>query len=408
MLHFLTLIRGLKMFWVIARRISREISAENLGPKFGQFGSFLPVLLQNPLMQSQHKSLASTQTQNKVENIHSTSTCKGFKRDRSLSLAQVCEDSTPKHETIVEKSRVCDKKTLKIHLKVGVGEVPKRNSAGHKKCNMQDCPNITKRRKVGWANGVTNDVVGVQKESTELDNLKQLVKKATPSSSNDVVNAQGLQSLVGKDYSLAEKTLKEAIDLKHSADRLKNGESEVEVSGIYLRAALKFLLAASMFEVRDMGSIALGERTQSTNIYIDTPKILKQCAISFESTGEIAAAALVYKCMEVAYMRVIFSMSSHIRRDSRKLQASLHGHPFGQESSPSSAIDATNIHEDGVLPGSKAKGVEPLASKATCSSMHLLNYVEYVRSAIDATQRSLSALKVAQLKYRVGSCENNT
>ncbi|XP_058075155.1 uncharacterized protein LOC131223701 isoform X2 [Magnolia sinica] len=532
----------------------REISAENLGPKFGQYGSFLPMLLRNPLTQSQHKSVTSVQSSNipqllkKFENMQSTTT-----NNTTLPL--------------------CNKKALKIRLKIGVGKAPQSNSVGHssldfnnclsssfestlenkdgnheplssmvqakallvipenstlspvpdslcleekgspatrssktriyhgetklqkqpardshriesspafegnpfilekelhkqymklnllKRCrkghekhNTQDCSNVAKKRKeysasacesnlnesatensgvfssacpstklfgemqdksnvtkkrkecstssgtadaanesslvmwrkVGWADGVTDDVVGVQKESSEPDNLKKLVKARTP---------------FGKDYSLAENTLKEAINLKHSADRLKNGESEVEVSGIYLHAALQFLLAASMFEVHDMGSAELGEITESTEIYIDTQKILKQCAISFERNGETAAAALAYKCVEVAYMRVIFSMCSHIRRDSRELQASLHGHPFGQESLPLSAIDVKNVRKDGTPPVTEAKGVKLLASRPTCSSLQLLDYAEYVSSAMDATQRSLSALKAAQWKY---------
>ncbi|XP_058086644.1 cysteine-tryptophan domain-containing zinc finger protein 3-like [Magnolia sinica] len=130
-----------------------------------------------------------------------------------------------------------------------------------------------------------------------------------------------------------------------------------------------------MFEACDLGSAAFREKTQSTKIYIATSKILKTCAISFEHNGEIAAAALAYKCMEVAYMRVIFSMSLHIHRDSHKLQAFLRGHPFGQESSSLSAIDVTNVREDVAPPESEAKGVKPLASRATCSGPHLLNYL---------------------------------
>ncbi|XP_058075162.1 cysteine-tryptophan domain-containing zinc finger protein 3-like isoform X2 [Magnolia sinica] len=118
----------------------------------------------------------------------------------------------------------------------------------------------------------------------------------------------------------------------------KNGESEIEVIGIYLRAALQFLLAASMFEVRKMGSATLGEKTLSTEIYINTPIVLNQCAISFENNGEIATATLAYKCVEVAYMRAIFSMSSHICRDFHELQASLHVHPFYNQTSSCSTI----------------------------------------------------------------------
>ncbi|XP_058075137.1 uncharacterized protein LOC131223688 isoform X2 [Magnolia sinica] len=87
--------------------------------------------------------------------------------------------------------------------------------------------------------------------------------------------------------------------------------------------------------------------------------------------------------MEVAYMSVIFSMSSHIRRDRHELQASLHCHPFGQQSTPLSALDVTNVCEDGKPPGSEVKGVKPLSSRATCSGLHLLNYAEYVSSAMD-------------------------
>ena len=43
----------------------------------------------------------------------------------------------------------------------------------------------------------------------------------------------------------------------------------------------------------------------------------------------MAAAALAYKCMEVAYMRVIYSSHSSASRDRHELQTSLHMAPPG-------------------------------------------------------------------------------
>ncbi|XP_058075131.1 cysteine-tryptophan domain-containing zinc finger protein 7-like isoform X2 [Magnolia sinica] len=510
----------------------RDISADNLGPKYGQYGSFLPMHLRNPLTQSQPKNPV---------NVHSSNIPKLLKKFENMD-SSTTKNTLPVHE----------KKSLKIRLKIGVGKAPKSNSAsfssldfkncpsspiestlenkdenyelpssivqakalpvipantslslasdsfcleekdnpstrssktridycetkllkqpardskrigpspafegdsfilekeihkqymklklskryrkGNKKCNLQGCSNITKKRKQCSASVAesnlnestmeNNGVFSSARTSTKLfgemqgkSNITKKRKECSASAGESDLNenptenggvsssAHSSNKLFGNlrhPIQLAEDTLKEAIDLKHSTDRLKNVESEVEVSGIYLRATLKFLLAASMFEVCDMGSATLGEKTQSTEIYIDTSKMLKQCAISFEHNGEIAAAALAYKCVEVAYKRVIFSMSSHIRQDGHELQASLHGHPFGQKSSTFSALDVTNVCQDGAPSGSEAKGIKLLASRATCSSPHLLNYAEYVSSAMDAAQRSLSALKAAQWKY---------
>ncbi|XP_058075138.1 cysteine-tryptophan domain-containing zinc finger protein 7-like [Magnolia sinica] len=515
----------------------REISAENLGPKFGQYGSFLPMLLRNPLTQSQPKSLASVQSSNipkllkKFENMDSSTTnntlplhekktlkirlkigigkapksnsasySMDFKNCPSSSIESILENKDENYElptsivqakalsvilanssfspasdslcleeknnpsTSSSKTRIdyCETKLQKdfddvqqpTQGSMGIGPSPafegdsfilekeihkqymklklsKRCRKGNKKCSLQDCSNITKKRKecsasVGECNlnestTENNGVFSSARSSTKLfrkmqgkSNVTKKRKECSASAGESDLNenpnknggvsssAHSSTQLFGNlmhQIQLAEDTLKEAIDLKHSTDRLKNGESEVEVSGLYLRATLKFLLAASMFEVCDVVSSTLGEKTQSTDIYIDTSKMLKQCAISFEHNGEIAAAALAYKCVEVAYMRVIFSISSHICRDGHELQASLHGHPFGQKSSPLSALDVTNVCEDGAPPGSKAKGVNLLASRATHSSPHPLNYAKYVSSAMDAAQRSLSALNAAQWKY---------
>lgn len=47
------------------------------------------------------------------------------------------------------------------------------------------------------------------------------------------------------------------------------------------------------------------------------------CAREYESRQEMAAASLAYKCMEVAYMRVVYCKNSSTNRDRHELQATL-------------------------------------------------------------------------------------
>lgn len=49
----------------------------------------------------------------------------------------------------------------------------------------------------------------------------------------------------------------------------------------------------------------------------------RSCAHEYESRQEMAAAALAYKCMEVAYMRVVYCKHSSTNRDRCELQSTL-------------------------------------------------------------------------------------
>lgn len=49
----------------------------------------------------------------------------------------------------------------------------------------------------------------------------------------------------------------------------------------------------------------------------------RSCAFEYESRKEMAAAALAYKCMEVAYMRVVYCKHSSTNRDRCELQSTL-------------------------------------------------------------------------------------
>lgn len=53
------------------------------------------------------------------------------------------------------------------------------------------------------------------------------------------------------------------------------------------------------------------------------------CAHEYERSKDMAAAALAYKCTEVAYMRVIYSSHSNAGRDRHELQTALQIVPPG-------------------------------------------------------------------------------
>ena len=57
------------------------------------------------------------------------------------------------------------------------------------------------------------------------------------------------------------------------------------------------------------------------------------CGQEYERRREMAAAALAYKCVEVAYMRVVYCKHSTSGRDWNELQATLQMVPQGKKSS---------------------------------------------------------------------------
>ncbi|CAL5372536.1 unnamed protein product [Camellia sinensis] len=142
--------------------------------------------------------------------------------------------------------------------------------------------------------------------------------------------------------------VKEAKDLKHSADRLKNSGLIVESTGLYFQAALKFLHGASLLESSNGESAKQGEMIRSMQMCSSTAKLCEFCAHEYEKSKDIAAAALAYKCMEVAYMRVIYYSHTNASRDRHELQTALQIVPPG-ESPSSSASDVDNLNNPTTL-----------------------------------------------------------
>ncbi|VFQ59636.1 unnamed protein product [Cuscuta campestris] len=203
----------------------------------------------------------------------------------------------------------------------------------------------------------------------------------------------------------AANAVKEATNLKHLADRLKNSGSS-DSTGLYFQAALKFLTGAALFELCSTESMKQIEMTQSGQIYSSTAKLCEFCAHEYERSKDMAAAALAYKCMEVAYMRVIYSSHSNANRYRNELQAALQIFPPG-ESPSSSASDIDNLNNPPVVDkGGLAKsvgspqvtGAHVLTTRNRSNFTRLLKFAQEVSFAMEASKKSRAAFAAATLK----------
>lgn len=208
----------------------------------------------------------------------------------------------------------------------------------------------------------------------------------------------------------ANNALKEAKDLKHLADRLKNSGSNSESTGFYFQAALKFLHGASLLESSSSESAKHGDLLQSITIYSSTAKLCEFCAHEYERSKDMAAAALAYKCMEVAYMRVIYSSHSSASRDRHELQTSLQMAPPG-ESPSSSASDVENLNHPTTLDkvalpkgvsSPQVTGNHVIAARNRPNFSRLLNFAQDVNFAMEASRKSRNAFAAAGVSLGEG------
>lgn len=266
--------------------------------------------------------------------------------------------------------------------------------------------------------GSRSDALPVDASSSgELKEMKQPRKS---NSQNEVHHRMRHSTpnsgIVGRDLdapSLAKKdsgqafsvALKEAKDLKHTADRLASGGLELDRTGLYFQAALKFLCAASLLEPFNVETAKHGETTQSMQVYIETASLCEFCAHGYERCKEMAAAALAYKCMEVAHLRVIYSKQYIAGKDRHELQSMLQVAPLG-ESPSSSASDVDNLNNQATLDkvaltkgvsASRTAGNLIVTPRNRFSMQRLLQYVNHMDNAIEALKKSRNALAAANV-----------
>ncbi|XP_042475090.1 cysteine-tryptophan domain-containing zinc finger protein 7-like isoform X2 [Macadamia integrifolia] len=191
--------------------------------------------------------------------------------------------------------------------------------------------------------------------------------------------------------------LKEAKDLKHTADRLKDPGLDLERTRLYFEAVLKFLHAASLFEP------FTNEITRSTSVYSETARLCGFCAHEYERLKEMAAAAMAYKCMEVAHMKVIYSKHFTASKDQIELQNALKVVPPG-ESPSSSASDVDNLNNQAAVDkvvvtkdnnSSQVAGSHVIIARNRPTFERLLGFTRDVTSAMEASRKSHNAFAAA-------------
>ncbi|XP_031131223.1 uncharacterized protein LOC116032675 [Ipomoea triloba] len=202
----------------------------------------------------------------------------------------------------------------------------------------------------------------------------------------------------------ASNVLREAEELRDYADRLKSTGFDFEYNEAYFQAALKFLHGASLLETCSGESGKYGEANQ-IQIYTNTAKLCETCANEYQKRQEMATAALAYKCMEVAYMRVVYCKNMSASRVWHDLQASLQMPiPLQGESPSSSASDVDNTNNQAMIDRtalSKVNGSQPgthvIAPRNRPNFVKLLDFAKDVNAAMEASRRAQNAFGAANI-----------
>ncbi|KAB1214027.1 hypothetical protein CJ030_MR5G017290 [Morella rubra] len=197
--------------------------------------------------------------------------------------------------------------------------------------------------------------------------------------------------------------LKEAKELRDTADRLKSSCFGFESNEAYFQAALKFLHGASLLETCNNEGGRNGEMS-SIQAYGTAAKLCELCALEYESRQEMAAAALAYKCLEVAYMRVVYCKNSSANRERHELQATLQVVPQG-ESPSSSASDVDNLNNPATVDkGNLSKGTglhvvgnQIIVARNRPNFVRLLDFTQDVDFAMAASRKSQTAFVTANV-----------
>ncbi|KAF3962416.1 hypothetical protein CMV_013055, partial [Castanea mollissima] len=231
------------------------------------------------------------------------------------------------------------------------------------------------------------------------------------SSRHPTCNRDGNRNIVApshrrKDASTcaANKTLKEAEDLKHSADQLKISGSELESIEARFQAALKFLHGASLLDPCNSKSAKYGEMT-STAAYSSTAKLFEYCACEYERCKDMASAALAYKCLEVTFMRMIYVNHFIASSDQNELQKTLQMVSPVQSPS-SSASDVDNLYNQAMMDkmdiakdGSSLQvtGNHVIAARNHPKLVRLLDFAQDVNFAMEASRKSQISFAAANV-----------
>ncbi|XP_050920853.1 cysteine-tryptophan domain-containing zinc finger protein 3 isoform X2 [Lathyrus oleraceus] len=256
------------------------------------------------------------------------------------------------------------------------------------------------------------DISNEHPASAGNSGLTKLVRNSADSSGNVLVNcssgsvAPGQQLTVSSPVRTSAEqtavgTLEDAARLKESAGHYKNSGFDFESNETYFHAGLKFLHGGSLLESCHNEISKYGEMSQM-QIYATAAKLFKSCAHEYENRQEMAAAALAYKCMEVAYMRVVYCKHSSTNRDRCELQSTLQVVSQG-ESPSSSASDVDNLNnqvamDKATLPkvtNAHAAGNHVISVRTRPSLVRLLDFTQDINFAMEAATKCHSTFSAA-------------
>nr|GEZ14363.1 cullin, conserved site-containing protein [Tanacetum cinerariifolium] len=154
-----------------------------------------------------------------------------------------------------------------------------------------------------------------------------------------------------KDYASSQTAMtafKKAEESKDYVDHLKISGFDYECNDAYFNSALKFLYAASLLEANYNDFSKLKGMEDPLSVYSTATKLSKKLVEfvlkNIRKKG-IAIVALAYKCMEVAYMRVVYCKSFMTKQD---LQMCMQMVTQG-ESPSSSAPDVDNLNNQATM-----------------------------------------------------------
>ncbi|GFY81374.1 CW-type zinc finger [Actinidia rufa] len=340
---------------------SKGRSRGNLGPIYGDYGSFLPVYRRpqggrvregfSDRMKTKKRSLSLTDQD-------FISVCKKSKVDDMdpLSVSASAKDRH-KYDIHLSKGRKCEaSKSLKSSVSGS-----QNGTVTHSLPSVHGSQNQNGKNRL-----LADDFMG----DNSLKTLKQNMNLSEKQNANQSIAA-------------ATDALKEAVKLKDYADRIQKSGSISEGMSLSFEAALKYLHAASLLESCHGQSEMI---LQSMQTYRRAAELCESCAHEYEKSKDMAAAALAYKCMEVAYMRIISSSHAGARKDRHELQRDFKIVPPGEYPS-SSGSDVDNFGSPSTLDNIAAARNRPI--------VRLLNFAGDVNSAMEASTKSRIAFAAA-------------
>ncbi|XP_076907512.1 cysteine-tryptophan domain-containing zinc finger protein 3-like [Bidens hawaiensis] len=244
--------------------------------------------------------------------------------------------------------------------------------------------------------GPVEPKVELQAVDSSGQNKSKVMKHPGDANQNAIKDPSVISFL--KEYSSGQSALtpfRRAEESKDYADRLKISGFDYECNDAYFDSALKFLYASSLLETRT-ADISKSKGVDPVSGYTTSAKLSKICAQEYEKRKEYAAASLAYKCIEVAYMRIVYCKSLLTRQD---LQTSMQMVTQGE--SPSSSVsDVDNLNNQAtmdktMLSKNIAHQGNQLVVKNQANLMRLFDLTSDVSFAMEASTKSQNAYKAA-------------